>query len=135
MAVFNSNRDRLGNKKTLVVSSMANPDANNQDEAKKFPIAGLVLLPSFGIVLIIVIALGFIYWRRNRLSGTASHSDSSLSDLEIISIPGLPVRLIMKTLWLQQKILELKSEVEASELYTKELCLTKPLWQSRRLPM
>ncbi|KAL3597209.1 hypothetical protein D5086_008846 [Populus alba] len=71
---------------------MANPDANNQDEAKKFPIAGLVLLPSFGILLIIVIALGFIYWKRNRLSGTASHGDSSLSDLEIISIPGLPVR-------------------------------------------
>ncbi|KAG6777732.1 hypothetical protein POTOM_017561 [Populus tomentosa] len=90
-AVFYSNRDRLGNKKTLVVSSMANPDANNQDEAKKFAIAGLVLLPSFGIVLIIVIALGFIYWRRNRLSGTASHGDSSLPDLEIISIPGLPV--------------------------------------------
>jgi hypothetical protein len=71
---------------------MANPDANNQDEAKKFPIAGLVLLPSFGIVLIIGLAVGFIYWRRNRLSGTASHGDSSLSDLEIISIPGLPVR-------------------------------------------
>jgi hypothetical protein len=92
MAVSNSNRDRLGNMKTLVVSSMANPDANNQNEAKKFPIAGLVLLPSSGILLIIVIALGFIYWRRNKLSGTASHGDSSLSDLEIISIPGLPVR-------------------------------------------
>ncbi|CAK7343052.1 unnamed protein product [Dovyalis caffra] len=92
MAASNSNRDRLGYIKTIVVSSRADPDANT----KKIPIVGLVLFPSSGILLIIIVALGFHFWRRNRLSRTAKkksgHGDSYSSELQIISIPGLPVR-------------------------------------------
>ncbi|KAJ6761453.1 S-LOCUS RECEPTOR KINASE (SRK) [Salix koriyanagi] len=87
-----SDRKRLGYMKTIVVSSRA----NKLNEAKGFPIVGLILLPSSGVLLIIIVVLGFIFWRRNRLYRTAKsklgRGDSSSSELEIISVPGLPVR-------------------------------------------
>ncbi|KAH8479840.1 hypothetical protein H0E87_030155 [Populus deltoides] len=92
MEASSSNSKRLGYVKTIVVSSRT----NKVNESAKFPIVGLVLLPSSGILLIIIVVLGFICWRRNRPYRTAKlklgRGDSSSSELEIISIPGLPVR-------------------------------------------
>ncbi|KAG5223899.1 G-type lectin S-receptor serine/threonine-protein kinase [Salix suchowensis] len=92
MGSSSSSRKRLGYMKTIVVSSRA----NKLNEATGFPIVGLILLPSSGVLLIIIVVLGFICWRRNRLYRTAKsklgRSDSSSSELEIISVPGLPVR-------------------------------------------
>ncbi|KAJ6744481.1 S-LOCUS RECEPTOR KINASE (SRK) [Salix purpurea] len=88
MGSSSSNRKRLGYVKTIVVSSRA----NKLNEATGFPIVGLILLPSSGVLLIIIVVLGFICWRRNRLYRTAKsklgHGDSSSSELEIISVPG-----------------------------------------------
>ncbi|XP_038706291.1 G-type lectin S-receptor-like serine/threonine-protein kinase At5g35370 isoform X2 [Tripterygium wilfordii] len=80
--------DRAGYIKTIVVSSPS--------EDRKFPIAALVLLPSSGVFLFTIIIIGFLWCRRNRLSGSSifklGRNDSASSELEIISIPGLPVR-------------------------------------------
>ncbi|KAJ6292142.1 hypothetical protein OIU76_024119 [Salix suchowensis] len=88
MGSSSSSRKRLGYMKTIVVSSRA----NKLNEATGFPIVGLILLPSSGVLLIIIVVLGFICWRRNRLYRTAKsklgRSDSSSSELEIISVPG-----------------------------------------------
>ncbi|KAJ6422486.1 hypothetical protein OIU84_027447 [Salix udensis] len=77
--------------KTIVVSSRA----NKLNEDTGFPTIALILLPSSGVLLIIIVVLGFICWRRNRLYRTAKsklgRDDSSSSELEIISVPGLPV--------------------------------------------
>ncbi|KAJ6697515.1 hypothetical protein OIU85_003843 [Salix viminalis] len=92
MEASSSDRKRLGYIKTIIVSS----NANKLNEATGFPIVGLILLPSSGVLLIIIVVLGFICWRRNRLYRTAKsklgRGDSSSSELEIISVPGLPVR-------------------------------------------
>ncbi|KAJ6292144.1 hypothetical protein OIU76_024121 [Salix suchowensis] len=92
MGSSSSDRKRLGYMKTIVVSS----NASKLNEATGFPIVGLILLPSSGVLLIITVVLGFICWRRNRLYRTAKsklgRGDSSSSELEIISLPGLPVR-------------------------------------------
>ncbi|KAJ6744480.1 S-LOCUS RECEPTOR KINASE (SRK) [Salix purpurea] len=92
MEASSSDRKRLGYIKTIIVSS----NANKLNEATGFPIVGLILLPSSGVLLIIIVVLGFICWRRNRLYRTAKsklgRDDSSSSELEIISVPGLPVR-------------------------------------------
>ncbi|KAJ6422858.1 hypothetical protein OIU84_027770 [Salix udensis] len=91
MGSSSSDRKRLGYMKTIVVSSRA----NKLNEATGFPIVGLILLPSSGVLLIIIVVLGFICWRRNRLYRTAKsklgRGDSSSSELEIISVLGLPV--------------------------------------------
>ncbi|KAJ6761447.1 S-LOCUS RECEPTOR KINASE (SRK) [Salix koriyanagi] len=85
MGSSSSDRKRLGYVKTIVVSS----NANKLNEAIGFPIVGLILLPSSGVLLIIIVVLGFICWRRNRLYRTAKsklgRGDSSSSELEIIS--------------------------------------------------
>ncbi|KAB5511813.1 hypothetical protein DKX38_028841 [Salix brachista] len=92
MGSSSSARKRLGYMKTIVVSSRA----NKLNEDTGFPIVALILLPSSGVLLIITVVLGFICWRRNRLYRTAKsklgRGDSSSSELEIISVPGLPVR-------------------------------------------
>ncbi|KAB5511816.1 hypothetical protein DKX38_028844 [Salix brachista] len=87
-----SSGKRLGYMKTIVVSSRV----NKLNEDTGFPIIALILLPSSGVLLIITAVLGFICWRRNRLYRTAKsklgRGYSSSSELEIISVPGLPVR-------------------------------------------
>ena len=85
--------DRLGYIKTLVVSSASN------DKKHGFPVAGLVLLISSGVVLIVAVTLIASLWlRRKRNFGPTKipkldrWNSSSSTESEEISIPGLPVR-------------------------------------------
>lgn len=89
--------DRFGFIKTRVSSSQdGNTNMNASNQKGKFPIAGLVLLPT-SVFLLVIIVLGFIWWRKNRKQSRAKvvklgSRNSSFEELELISIPGLPVR-------------------------------------------
>lgn len=91
---FTPNNQSLGYIKALVNSSAENPTGEN----KRFPIAGLVLIPSSGFFLLtIIVALAILWWRKNRLSKGGNVKlrrlySSSSAELEIIYIPGLPKR-------------------------------------------
>lgn len=87
---------QLGYIKVLVGFS-PNMDGNNSssNQSQEFPIAALVLLPSTGLFLFVV--LGLLWWRRCGFSKNIdlklSHSSShSSEDLDAFSIPGLPIR-------------------------------------------
>ncbi|PON48735.1 S-receptor-like serine/threonine-protein kinase [Parasponia andersonii] len=86
-------KDRLGYIKTLVAPSVGN------DEKRGFPKAGLVVLLSSGSVLILAVVLVATLWlRRKRKFGPTKvpklerWNSSSSAEIEVISIPGLPVR-------------------------------------------
>ncbi|XP_065634061.1 G-type lectin S-receptor-like serine/threonine-protein kinase At5g35370 [Quercus suber] len=92
------NKERLGYVKVLVGSSHGNPFGSNKNQKHNFPIAGLVLLPLTGFLILIAFVIIAILWlRKNRLSKTKTvkpgQSNSLLSaELEMISIPGFPRR-------------------------------------------
>ncbi|XP_031272310.1 G-type lectin S-receptor-like serine/threonine-protein kinase At5g35370 [Pistacia vera] len=96
--------DRFGFIKTRVSSSPdANTNTNANDQAGKFPIAGLVLLPTSGFFLLIILVIGFIWWRKNKKQSRGEvvklgSRNSSFEELELISIPGLPVRFYYEEL-------------------------------------
>ncbi|KAI8016368.1 G-type lectin S-receptor-like serine/threonine-protein kinase [Camellia lanceoleosa] len=95
MSTTGRNADRLGFIKTLVGSSPTNGNNNFNGQALRFPIVGLVLLPFTGFFLLV--ALGFFWWRRSRISETEKvklsyPTSPSSGDLDSFSIPGLPVR-------------------------------------------
>lgn len=87
------NNDSLGYIKALVSSSAENPN-----QKQSFPIAGLVLIPSSGFLLLTtIVVLAILWWRKNRLSKAGAARlgrlySSSSAELEIICIPGLPRR-------------------------------------------
>ncbi|KAL6992949.1 hypothetical protein U1Q18_011064 [Sarracenia purpurea var. burkii] len=90
--------DRMGYIKTLLSSSAANPNGNN-GRNRRFPIAALILVPSFGLFLLITLAAVGILgcrrkWRKsmNQTVKLGRRNSSSSEELDIISIPGLPVR-------------------------------------------
>ncbi|KAF7151723.1 hypothetical protein RHSIM_Rhsim02G0075100 [Rhododendron simsii] len=90
--IANSTTDRTGYIKALRVSTSAGPyGKNGSRRSQPFPIAGLVLLPSSGFLLITLVVVGVV-WYRKRKSG-----NSSLG-LEKEGIPGLPVRFGFKEL-------------------------------------
>ena len=87
---------QLGYIKVLIGSS-PNMDGNDSssNQSQEFPMAALVLLPSTGFFLFVV--LGFLWWRRWGFSknGDLKLGHSSLpssEDLDAFSIPGLPRR-------------------------------------------
>ncbi|XP_030941622.1 G-type lectin S-receptor-like serine/threonine-protein kinase At5g35370 [Quercus lobata] len=90
--------DRLGYIKVLVGSSHGNSFGSNINQKQNSSVAGLVLLPLTGFLILIVFVIIAILWlRKKRLSKTKTvklgQSNSLLSaDLEMISIPGLPRR-------------------------------------------
>lgn len=87
-----SKKDRLGFIKTLVVHTPEKQD----EKGSNFPVLGLVLLPSSGFFLIVVV-VGILCLRRNRLFKAAGRKldrcmSSSSAELEVPCIAGLPVR-------------------------------------------
>lgn len=85
-------KDRLGYIKTSVVQTPENPD----EKSSKFPVLGLVLLPSSGFILLVIV-VGILCMRRNRNFKAADRKldrckSTSSVELEVISIAGLPVR-------------------------------------------
>ncbi|XP_015879691.3 G-type lectin S-receptor-like serine/threonine-protein kinase At5g35370 [Ziziphus jujuba] len=85
-------KDRLGYIKTLAVHSPENPDR----KGSKFPVYGSVLISSFGFLLIVIV-VGILWLRRNRVSKGANpklnrSKSASSGELEAISIAGLPAR-------------------------------------------
>ncbi|MCD9645702.1 hypothetical protein HAX54_034828 [Datura stramonium] len=97
------NNDLLGFVKIRVgVSTTLGDNDNFDQESADFPLVGIVILPITGIFLLM--ALGFILWRRSRpqrmgkIRSKKSQPSSSSEDLDVFSIPGLPVRFEYKQL-------------------------------------
>ncbi|XP_071736514.1 G-type lectin S-receptor-like serine/threonine-protein kinase At5g35370 [Rutidosis leptorrhynchoides] len=86
--------DKLGFIKAVVPSSLTPYQGGNS--SNDFPTVGLVLLPTSGVLLIMICAVCMIRRSRNANKMTASSkklSEGSYSDdLEMFSIAGLPVR-------------------------------------------
>ncbi|KAE8077420.1 hypothetical protein FH972_015985 [Carpinus fangiana] len=106
--------DLQGYIKTLVGSNTPNPNgsSSSSNERQKVPVAALVLLPFTGFFLLV--ALGFLLWRRWRLSKSKEIklrccSSHSSEDLDSFYIPGLPKRFYYEELDMheQGKYLEL----------------------------
>ncbi|KAF7113114.1 hypothetical protein RHSIM_RhsimUnG0160800 [Rhododendron simsii] len=96
--IASSTTDRMGYIKAQSVTTSAGPHGKNDSRGneltkkeKSFPIAGLVLLPSFGFLLITLEVVGIVWYRKRK-------SRNSLIELEIDGIPGLPVRFGYKEL-------------------------------------
>ncbi|KAE9466119.1 hypothetical protein C3L33_01988, partial [Rhododendron williamsianum] len=94
MLISTTNANRMGYIKALFVSTDAGPNGSRRKQ--HLPLVGLVLLPSSGSFLLITIVVG-LFWYRKRKSRNdvvkLGHANSSSStELEIIFIPGLPVR-------------------------------------------
>ncbi|KAF7151682.1 hypothetical protein RHSIM_Rhsim02G0074400 [Rhododendron simsii] len=99
--IASSTTDRMGYIKAQSVTTSAGPNSKNDSRGprgneltkkeKPFPIAGLVLLPSSGFLLITLVVVGIVWYRKRK-------SRNSLIELEIDGIPGLPVRFGYKEL-------------------------------------
>ncbi|KAK4373674.1 hypothetical protein RND71_009058 [Anisodus tanguticus] len=93
-----SDSDRSGYVKVISKLSSFDPNDNSSDERSRFPVVALVLLPSSGVLFIIVIMAGIIWlMRRKRLMQISGkkfgRADSSSSaEFDNISILGLPVK-------------------------------------------
>ncbi|XP_057500347.1 G-type lectin S-receptor-like serine/threonine-protein kinase At5g35370 [Actinidia eriantha] len=94
-SIMSTETDRTGYIKAMFVPSTVDP----YDGKQRFPILVLVLIPSSGSLLLFTLVVVGILWyrRRKRQSGNAigklgRTNSSSSAELEIISIPGLPVR-------------------------------------------
>ncbi|KAG5560867.1 hypothetical protein RHGRI_004027 [Rhododendron griersonianum] len=96
--IASSTTDRMGYIKAQRVTTSAGPHGKNDSRGneltkkeKPFPIAGLVLLPSSGFLLITLVVVGIVWYRKRQ-------PRNSLIELEIDGIPGLPVRFGYKEL-------------------------------------
>ncbi|KAF7115842.1 hypothetical protein RHSIM_RhsimUnG0047300 [Rhododendron simsii] len=94
--IASSTTNRMGYIKAQRVTTSASPYGKNDSRGyeltkkeKPFPIAGLVLIPSSGFLLITLV--GIVCYRKRK-------SRNSLIELEIDGIPGLPVRFGYKEL-------------------------------------
>ncbi|KAJ8562648.1 hypothetical protein K7X08_031100 [Anisodus acutangulus] len=93
-----SDSDRLGYIKVFSKPSSFDPNDNSGDDKSRFPVVALVLLPSSGVLFIIVITAGIIWLvRRKKLLGNSGkklgRADSSSSaEFDNIFILGLPVK-------------------------------------------
>lgn len=85
-----SENDLLGFIKTLVGPLTSRVDVGSSN----FPIVALVLLPSTGLFLLVLLA--FLWWRRSRVYTTGKakirHPSSPSEDIDAFSIMGLPMR-------------------------------------------
>ncbi|KAJ8541699.1 hypothetical protein K7X08_002515 [Anisodus acutangulus] len=98
------NNDLLGFVKILIgVSTTLGDNDNFDQETADFPLVAIVVVPFTGVFLLM--ALGFILWRRSRpqrmekIKSKKSQPSSPYSeDLDVFSIPGLPVRFKYKQL-------------------------------------
>ncbi|KAH9664736.1 G-type lectin S-receptor-like serine/threonine-protein kinase [Citrus sinensis] len=94
MSSSDNERVRLGYIKAMVLSSDGSKKAEDEN-GSKFPVAGLVLIPSS--LLAIAIVVGFLWWRINSKRARAKviklgSRNSSSEELELTSIAGLPRR-------------------------------------------
>uniref|UniRef100_A0A7N1A3S6 Receptor-like serine/threonine-protein kinase n=1 Tax=Kalanchoe fedtschenkoi TaxID=63787 RepID=A0A7N1A3S6_KALFE len=91
--------DVLGYIKVINASALGNSGDNNGslDPGQDFPLIALVLLPFTGVS--VVITIGFLVWRRQKVTQIRVFKDiklayprfsSSSGDMDIFSIPGLP---------------------------------------------
>ncbi|KAK4371517.1 hypothetical protein RND71_010992 [Anisodus tanguticus] len=93
-----SDSDRLGYIKVFSKPSSFDPNDNSGDDKSRFPVVALVLLPSSGVLFIIVVTAGIIWLvRRKKLLGNSGkkfgRADSSSSaEFDNIFILGLPVK-------------------------------------------
>ncbi|CAN4089936.1 unnamed protein product [Withania somnifera] len=93
-----SGRGRVGYVKVISDPSSFDPNDNSSDRRSGFPVVAMVLLPSSGALLIIVMVAGIVWlMRRKRLMQISGkefgRADSSSSaELDNISILGLPVK-------------------------------------------
>lgn len=93
-----SGRSRLGYVKVISGPSSFDPNDNSSDKRSRLPLVALVLLPSSGVLLIIVMMAGIVWlMRRKRLMQISrkefGRADSfSSAELDNISILGLPVK-------------------------------------------
>ncbi|KAK4566519.1 hypothetical protein RGQ29_002686 [Quercus rubra] len=98
ISTANSENDRFGYIKVLGNFPPRNPIEQKGNRKHHFPIAGLVLLPSTGFLLLIAFIFFAVQWLwKNRLSKTrtaklARLNSSSSAELQMISIPGIPRR-------------------------------------------
>ncbi|CAN4080700.1 unnamed protein product [Withania somnifera] len=93
-----SGRGRLGYVKVISDPSSFDPNENSSDKRSRFPVFAMVLLPSSGVLLIIVMMAGIIWlMRRKRLMQILGKEfgrvdSASSAELDNISILGLPVK-------------------------------------------
>ncbi|KAG5609311.1 hypothetical protein H5410_020592 [Solanum commersonii] len=91
-------RGRLGYVKVISEPSSFDPNDNSSDKRSRLPVVALVLLPSSGLFLIIVMMAGIMWlMRRKRLMQISRKEfgrtdSSSFAELDNISILGLPVK-------------------------------------------
>lgn len=91
----NTREDRIGYIKTSSASSTNNTFSKKEEN---FPVVAMVLIPLFGFLFLITIIGIAIFWLRKARpskveeAAILDHQNSSSSELNIISIPGLPVR-------------------------------------------
>ncbi|KAL8133765.1 G-type lectin S-receptor-like serine/threonine-protein kinase At5g35370 [Apium graveolens] len=90
-----SENDRLGFIKTVVGPPTRDGDDNGfSGQSSNFPIVALVLLPSTGFFLLVLLA--FLWCRRSRVSTTGkakiNRPSSPSEDIDAFSIMGLPMR-------------------------------------------
>ncbi|KAK1361913.1 Glycosyl transferase, family 51 [Heracleum sosnowskyi] len=113
-----SDNDRLGFIKTLVgPTSRDGGDNGFSGQSSNFPIVALVLLPSTGFFLLVLLA--FLWCRRSRLStagkGKIRRPSSPSEDIDAFSIMGLPMRFDYEEL--EKATNNFKTKIGAGFLY------------------
>ncbi|OAY58239.1 G-type lectin S-receptor-like serine/threonine-protein kinase At5g35370 [Manihot esculenta] len=91
--------DLLGYVK-VIVGAPSDVNTTYSNQSRQLPVIALVLLPFTGLILMVV--LGFLWWRRWKLSNKdikLGHASSlSSGDLDAFYIPGLPQRYDLEEL-------------------------------------
>lgn len=79
------------------------PPSFNGEEKQEFPVAALILLPIFGFLLLFLLTLYFLWWRRRLISKRIQAKLGSVSsrgsvELDAFFLPGLPRRFSLEEL-------------------------------------
>ncbi|KAL5982484.1 hypothetical protein ACLOJK_016557 [Asimina triloba] len=92
-------KDEDGYVKVVIRPSDPNVSAaaGSGSSGRNFPLTALILLPCSGAILLVLLAMGFLWWRRSRALKSAvvklGRPNSTSSTDDTFSIPGLPLRL------------------------------------------
>ncbi|CAK9325452.1 unnamed protein product [Citrullus colocynthis] len=92
--------DLLGFVKVQVGST---PPSFNGEKKQEFPVAALILLPIFGFLLLSLLTIYFLWWRRRLISKRIQAKLGSVSsrgsvELDAFFLPGLPRRFALEEL-------------------------------------
>ncbi|XP_051127348.1 G-type lectin S-receptor-like serine/threonine-protein kinase At5g35370 [Andrographis paniculata] len=92
--------DLVGYVKTVAVKT-----SDDADKKSDFPVLPVVLLPTSGVIAIVLVATLFWFRRRRKTkkqksskSGIGKYLSSAEEEIDIISIPGLPIRFTYQEL-------------------------------------